>query len=64
MSNPNQSGNGDAPRPVNMVAFREHYEEISRKQKSSLAVPVKDDPLESEDHDNDDYTYAEQFGYP
>ena len=47
-----------------MAAFREHYDEIFRKQKSSLAVPVKDDPLESEDHDNDDYTYAEQFGYP
>ena len=59
MSNRNQAGKGDAPRPLNMAAFREHYDEIFRKKVApeENAPEENNDPLESEDHDNDDYTY-------
>lgn len=60
MSNHNQAGKGDAPRPLNMAAFREHYDEIFRKKAApiEIAVAEEEDPFESKDHDNDDDTYG------
>lgn len=58
MKNTNQAGKGDSPRPVDMTAFGANYDEIFRKNK----WPHDPEPFESEDHDNDDRTYAEQPG--
>jgi len=59
MSNPNQAGKGDAPRPLNMAAFREHYDEIFRKKVAPIEIAAaEEDPFESKDHDNDDDTYG------
>lgn len=66
MSNPNQAGKGDTPRPLNMVAFRKHYDEIFRNKSTTEqnALQAVDDPFESPDHDNDNDLYAERVGYP
>ena len=58
--NSNQAGKGHAPRPVDMAAFGNNYDQINF---DSLRV-TKDDPFDSEDHDNDDDLYAERVGYP
>lgn len=57
MSNPNQAGKGDAPRPVNLDVYSENYEAIFRKK----TWPNDPEPFESPDHDNDSETYKEEL---
>ena len=55
MSNPNQAGKGDTPRPVDGDAYRNNYEAAFRK----AVWPHDDNPFMSADHDNDSSVYDE-----
>ena len=57
----NQAGKGDAPRPVNMTAFGQNYDEIFRRLSRLEQWPNDPEPFESQDHDNDSETYKEEL---
>ena len=57
----NQAGKGDAPRPVNMTAFGQNYDEIFRRLSRLEQWPNDPEPFESPDHDNDSETYKEEL---
>jgi hypothetical protein len=57
MSNPNQAGKGDSPRPVDGDAFRDNYDEIFHKHKTQSTN--KSDPSESQKKDNNSPQYKD-----
>jgi len=57
MSNTNQAGKGDKPRPVDIDVYGQNFDAIFRKK----SWPNDPEPFESEDHDNDSETYKEEL---